>query len=67
MSKNITVDDQQITLQIYDTAGQERFQSLGTAFYNGTDCCVLAYDITSQKVRPISSPSSAWTSGRRSS
>ena len=24
-----------------DTAGQERFQSLGVAFYRGSDCCVL--------------------------
>jgi hypothetical protein len=27
-------------------AGQERFQSLGVAFYRGADCCVLAYDVT---------------------
>lgn len=27
-----------------DTAGQERFQSLGCAFYNGADACILAYD-----------------------
>lgn len=29
-----------------DTAGQERFQSLGVAFYRGADCCVLVYDVT---------------------
>ncbi|CAF1162100.1 unnamed protein product [Didymodactylos carnosus] len=27
-------------------AGQERFQSLGVAFYRGADCCVLCYDVT---------------------
>lgn len=27
-------------------AGQERFQSLGVAFYRGADCCVLAFDTT---------------------
>ena len=27
-------------------AGQERFQSLGVAFYRGADCCVLVYDVT---------------------
>ncbi|KAG6536534.1 hypothetical protein ZIOFF_001592 [Zingiber officinale] len=26
-------------------AGQERFQSLGVAFYRGADCCVLVYDV----------------------
>lgn len=35
-----------VTLQIWDTAGGERFQSLGRAFYRGADCCVLVYDIT---------------------
>lgn len=32
-------------LIIQDTAGQERFQSLGVAFYRGSDCCVLVYDV----------------------
>lgn len=27
-------------------AGQERFQSLGVAFYRGADCCVLVFDVT---------------------
>src|SRR5687768_17383136 len=31
-----------------DTAGQERFQSLGTAFYRGTDGVLLCYDITNR-------------------
>lgn len=26
--------------------GQERFQSLGVAFYRGADCCVLVFDTT---------------------
>ncbi|CAB1353793.1 unnamed protein product [Coregonus sp. 'balchen'] len=25
---------------------QERFQSLGVAFYRGADCCVLVFDVT---------------------
>lgn len=25
--------------------GQERFQSLGTAFFRGADCCVLVFDV----------------------
>lgn len=27
-------------------SGQERFQSLGIAFYRGADACVLCYDVT---------------------
>eukprot|EP00386_Alphamonas_edax_P002241 GDKI01006728.1.p1 GENE.GDKI01006728.1~~GDKI01006728.1.p1 ORF type:complete len:213 (+),score=73.72 GDKI01006728.1:75-713(+) len=49
MTKEVTIDDKQVTLQIWDTAGQERFQSLGVAFYRGADCCVLCYDLTQQK------------------
>ena len=30
-------------------AGQERFQSLGVAFYRGADACILCYDITNPK------------------
>ncbi|XP_077335185.1 ras-related protein rab7-like isoform X2 [Lithobates pipiens] len=32
---------------IWDTAGTERFQSLGAALYRGTDCCLLVFDVTS--------------------
>ena len=34
---------------MWDTAGQEKFQSLGYAFYRGADCCILVYDITNKK------------------
>jgi hypothetical protein len=29
--------------------GQERFQSLGVAFYRGADCCVLVFDVNNLK------------------
>ena len=49
LTKVITSEDgRQVTLQIWDTAGLERFQSLGVAFYRGADACVLVYDVTSQ-------------------
>uniref|UniRef100_A0A914CJ57 Uncharacterized protein n=1 Tax=Acrobeloides nanus TaxID=290746 RepID=A0A914CJ57_9BILA len=46
--KDIKIDDHVVTMQIYDTAGQERFRSLNAAFYRGADCCVLVYDITEE-------------------
>lgn len=49
LTKEITIDNKQVTLQIWDTAGQERFQSLGVAFYRGADCCVLCYDMGNEK------------------
>ena len=45
-SKVINVDNTSIDLQIWDTAGEERFHSVGAAFYRGTDACLLVYDIT---------------------
>ncbi|KAL9377994.1 hypothetical protein Peur_029329 [Populus x canadensis] len=49
VTKELQIDDKLITLQIWNTAGQERFQSLGPAFYRGADCCVLEYDVNVQK------------------
>ena len=47
--KEVMIDNNLVTLQIWDTAGQEKFQSLGYAFYRGADCCCLVYDITNGK------------------
>lgn len=49
LCKDLTVSGTDVTLQCWDTAGQERFQSLGVAFYRGSDCCILVFDVTSQK------------------
>lgn len=47
--KEIMVDNQQVNLQLWDTAGQEKFQSLGYAFYRGADSCALVFDLTNRK------------------
>ncbi|XP_022593453.2 ras-related protein Rab-7a [Cyclospora cayetanensis] len=49
LTKDVIIDDKEVTIQIWDTAGQERFQSLGVAFYRGADCCVLVFDVTNPK------------------
>ena len=46
MVKEMMVEDRLVTLQVWDTSGQERFQSLGIQFYRGADVCVLTYDVT---------------------
>ena len=43
-------EDQRITLQIWDTGGQERFRSLRTPFYRGADCGILVYSKNDVKV-----------------
>ncbi|OCT65535.1 ras-related protein Rab-7a [Xenopus laevis] len=48
-TKELRVNDKFVTVQIWDTAGTERFQSLGAALYRGTDCCLLVFDVTSPK------------------
>ncbi len=42
----MTIEDQRVTLQIWDTAGEERYLSIGTSFYKGADCCAIVYDVT---------------------
>jgi Ras-related protein Rab-7A len=49
LQKFVVIDDKKVSLQLWDTAGQEVHMSLGTAFYKGSDCCVIVYDITNPK------------------
>mmetsp|Transcript_3916 Transcript_3916/g.12234 ORF Transcript_3916/g.12234 Transcript_3916/m.12234 type:complete len:1292 (+) Transcript_3916:105-3980(+) len=37
---------QNVTLQIYDTAGQEQFRSMTRQFYRGCQAALLVYDVT---------------------
>jgi Ras-related protein Rab-7A len=46
MTKDICIRDNIITLQIWDTSGQERYNSLGMPFYRGAECCIFIYDVT---------------------
>ncbi|XP_037534590.1 ras-related protein rab7 [Nematolebias whitei] len=47
LSKSVHIDGDWVSLQIWDTAGTERFQSLGTPLYRGSHCCLLVFDVTS--------------------
>ncbi|XP_007470758.1 PREDICTED: ras-related protein Rab-7b [Lipotes vexillifer] len=46
LSKMIILDDTTLKLQIWDTGGQERFRSMVSTFYKGSDGCILAFDVT---------------------
>ncbi|CAO3650625.1 unnamed protein product [Mucor hiemalis] len=46
ITKEVETDNgKKVMMQIWDTAGQEQFQSLGVAYYRGADACVLVYDV----------------------
>lgn len=47
LSKEVLAGDKLVTMQIWDTAGQEKYQSLQGVFYKGSDACMIVYDITS--------------------
>lgn len=45
-SRMISLDNKQIKLQIWDTAGQESFRSITRSYYRGAAGALLVYDIT---------------------
>ena len=48
MNHSMKVDQQDITLQIWDTASQERFRSLTSSFYRNTEGVMIVFDITNK-------------------
>ena len=46
LAKDLIIEDRMVSLQIWDTSGQERLQSIQSAFYRGADACMLVFDLT---------------------
>jgi Ras-related protein Rab-7A len=46
LTRDLEIDGQKIKLQIWDTAGQEKYRSLGIAYYRGADACMLVFDLS---------------------
>ena len=46
INKNIKIDNLEVELQIWDTAGQEQYRSITSLFYKDALICVLVYDVT---------------------
>merc|ERR1711998_420238 len=44
--QTINKDDKTIKLEIWDTAGQEKFHGLAPLYYHGAHMALLVYDIT---------------------
>ena len=48
--KNVQLDDgKMVKIQIWDTAGQDRFRSITKNYYKGAHGIILIYDVTSRK------------------
>ncbi|KAF8354943.1 rab-37 [Pristionchus pacificus] len=47
-NKIIPVDGKQVKLQIFDTAGQERFRSVTSAYYRDADALLLVFDVANR-------------------
>jgi small GTP-binding protein len=45
----VKLGNKSVTLQCWDTAGQEQFNSLGFAFYRGSNACILVFDLADLK------------------
>ena len=46
LTKEIKKGEDSIHLQLWDTAGTEKYHSLGQGFYRNTELCVLVFDQT---------------------
>lgn len=47
--RTITIQSRRIKLQIWDTSGSERFQSVAGSYYRGTHAIVVVYDMTKRE------------------
>ena len=52
VTKNVTFEEyggKVVKFEIWDTAGQEQYHSIGKIFYKGARAAILVYEITSKK------------------
>lgn len=47
--KNLKYEDKRLKLQIWDTAGQEKFKHLTNNYYRNAHACIVVFDVTCRK------------------
>jgi len=48
-TKTVEVEEKQICCQLWDTAGEERYRALASAYYRGSVGVLLVYDVTNPR------------------
>jgi small GTP-binding protein len=48
-SKKLCINNKNIQLQLWDTAGQETFRNLVISYYRHADCVIIFFDITNKE------------------
>ena len=48
LAKKLVLNRQSLKIQFWDTAGQEKYKSISTAYYKSTQGVILVYDVTSR-------------------
>lgn len=46
--KMVSIEGQDVKVQVWDTAGQEIFRSITRSYYRDSACAIIVYDITDQ-------------------
>ncbi|MEN2497988.1 MAG: hypothetical protein MHMPM18_002320 [Marteilia pararefringens] len=49
MSKQLKIGDQRIKCQIWDTAGQEKYRAVVSAYYRGSSGTIVVYDVCNKE------------------
>ena len=49
IKKQFLIDDEEINLEIWDTAGQEKYRSIGPLFFRNSKACIAVYDVLNEK------------------
>ena len=48
--QNVTINDLTFSIQLWDTAGSEKFRSITKGYYSNSTCCILVYDLTDENL-----------------
>ncbi len=46
--KKLTIDEKRVTVQMWDTAGEERFHSITTSYFRNSRRFLIVYDVTAR-------------------